>query len=234
MWAVTCLVPSDHPSSRKIANNVIALLETALKSGSFRLHHDCHLLSDFLLSLACWDIYPEELIKKIVTPSFVNAVVDQQQTLRQSRLALFLTGAHLEAPHLQLPESYFHQVSAGLRPYKIEKELTKRTLLAKLAACVDRCREELQWNDIQCGSPIPHLNIAGLAFRYKEYVILVYLSYPFQVFFSFRQKIAIEVFDSQVCMRQSSTPERLLAFKIRLLEKKGYRVYQLRPKQVYN
>lgn len=168
MWVASCLTPPNHPLCRQIAANAVEMLDAAWEAGSFHPDDDCHLLADFFLSLACWNIYPEELIKKIVTQSFLDAVVKRKQTVRQSRLALFLVAAGIEAPHLDLPVSFFNQVSADLPPHKMEKELGKRTLLVKLAGLIDRNREHFGWSGIECGSPIPHLNIAGLIFEYRQ------------------------------------------------------------------
>lgn len=168
LWSASCLFPADVVSRDRIAAKIIEQVEAGWDGGSFQVEKDCHLLSDFFLSLACWQIYPQSLIEKIVNRILVDAVLKQQQTVRQSRLALFITAAQIEASHLTLEKTLLPAVASGLPLYfKAEKELIKRPYLARLAGVIDRHREELGWENIQCCTTVPHLNLAGLTFNFK-------------------------------------------------------------------
>ena len=46
-------------------------------------------------------------------------------------------------------------------------------------------------------------------------------------YLKYREKIAVEVLDSYVCMRHSNRPERLLALKIRLSSQLSYKVIKV-------
>ena len=170
LWTASCLIPVDVISRGQIAAKIIEQVEAGWDGGSFQIENDSHLLSDFFLSLACWQIYPQSLIEKIVNRTFVDVVLKQHQTVRQSRLALFLIAAQIEASHLALENSLLPVVTSGLPLYKADKELIKRPHLARLAGVMDRRRKELDWENIQCCTTVPHLNFAGLTFTYKRYI----------------------------------------------------------------
>lgn len=167
LWTASCLVPPDEVLRQNIAIEIIDQVEIGFNNGNFNLEKDSHLLSDFFLSLACWNIYPKSLIKKIVNRSFIDTVIKQKQTVRQSRLALFIVAANIEAPSLELDHSFLDQLAANLPPYKVEKEFLKRPSLMSLAGIADRYRENLEWTNIHCHSTIPHLNLAGITFNWK-------------------------------------------------------------------
>ncbi|XP_057366003.1 uncharacterized protein LOC130686854 [Daphnia carinata] len=213
LWTASCLIPTNVISQDRIASEIIDQVDAGWRTGSFQLDQDCHLLSDFFLSLACWKIYPQPLIDKIIDRNFINVVLRQRQTVRQSRLALFLVAAQIEAPHLLLVKEFLPDIASNLPPYKIEKELVKRPQLARLAGVIDRYREELGWENIRCCTTVPHLNLAGLTFDYEG------------------RQVAVEVLDSYVCMRHSNRPERLLALKNRLSRELGYKVIELDVQQ---
>lgn len=165
LWTASCLIPPDEALRQRIATEIIDQVENGWNRGHFTLEKDCHLLSDFFLSLACWNIYPKSLIEKVVDRTFVDTVIKQKQTIRQSRLALFLAAVQIESSSLELEPTFFNQVAANLPPYKVERELLKRPHLSRLAGAIDRHREELEWNDIQCHTTVPHLNLAGITFN---------------------------------------------------------------------
>ncbi|KAK4029137.1 hypothetical protein OUZ56_022147 [Daphnia magna] len=213
LWTASCLIPTNVISQDRIASEIIDQVDAGWNTGSFQLDHDCHLLSDFFLSLACWKIYPQSLIDKIIDRSFIDVVLRQRQTIRQSRLALFLVAAQIEASHLPLVNKFLPEIASNLPPYKVEKELLKRPQLARLAGLIDRYREELGWENIHCCTTVPHLNLAGLTFDHEG------------------GKVAVEVLDSHVCMRHSNIPERLLNLKIRLSRELGYKVIELDVQQ---
>lgn len=167
LWTASCLIPAEIVSRERITRAIIEQVEAGWNSGCFLLEKDVHLLSDFFLSLACWQIYPQPLIEKIINQSFVDVVIKQQQSVRQSRLALFMVAAQVEAPNLKLDRTLLSKVASNLPPYRIEKELVKRPHLSRLAAVMDRYREQLGWENIRCSSTVPHLNFAGLTFDYK-------------------------------------------------------------------
>lgn len=167
LWTASCLIPADADSRERIATLIIEQVEAGWKGGCFLLEKDVHLLSDFFLSLACWQIYPQSLIEKVINRSFVDVVIKQQQSVRQSRLALFMVAAQIEAPNLKLDRTLLSKVAFNLPPYRVEKELVKRPHLSRLAAVMDRYKEQLGWENIHCSSTVPHLNFAGLTFDCK-------------------------------------------------------------------
>ena len=168
LWTTSCLLPAEDASCQEIAKEVIELVDISLRRGVFQLEKDCHLLSDLLLSLACWKIYPEALIEQIINQNFIECILKQQQTIRQSRLALFMVAAQVEAPHLGLNDAFLQNVAFGLPPFRVEKELMKRPHLARIAAAVDSSKVNLSFKDIKCGTTVPHLNIAGLTFNWER------------------------------------------------------------------
>lgn len=166
LWTTSCLIPTNVTSRDRIASEIIDQVDAGWSAGSFQLDHDCHLLSDFFLSLACWKIYPQLLIDKVIDRTFIDVVLKQKQTVRQSRLALFLVAAQIEAS-LPLLNEFLPEIASNLPQYKTEKELIKRPQLARLAGIIDRHREELGWENIHCCTTVPHLNVAGLTFNYE-------------------------------------------------------------------
>lgn len=167
MWSASCLIPTEVSSREKIALKIIEQVNTSWSEDGFQLEKDCHLLSDFFLSLACWQIYPKSLIESVINQNFIECVIKQKQTVRQSRLALFLVSAQIEAPYLAVDRSLLPQVAFNLPPYRVEKELSKRPYLSRFAAFIDRKREQLGWENIHCFSTIPHLNFAGITFDFQ-------------------------------------------------------------------
>jgi hypothetical protein len=168
LWTASCLIPTDIISRDKIAAEIIDQVYNGWTYGSFQLDKDWHLLADFFLSLACWKIYPVSLIEKIINRNFIDIVLNQKKTIRQSRLALFLEAARIEVPHLSAMQKFLPEISLNLPTYKAEKELSKRPQLASLANVIDRSKEELGWENIHCCTTVPHLNYAGLTFNYKR------------------------------------------------------------------
>lgn len=73
LWALSCLVVGEQrlPTAHQIADVLVPQLEAAWDLGHFFREADsCHLMSDALLSLACWNIYPARLIDKVIVPPF--------------------------------------------------------------------------------------------------------------------------------------------------------------------
>jgi hypothetical protein len=126
------LIPTNIISRDQIAAEIIDQVYTGWNSGSFQLDKDWHLLADFFLSLACWKIYPASLIEKIIDRRFIDIVLNQKKTIRQSRLALFMEAARIEVPHLSMIKKFLPEISLKLPAYKEEKELIKRPRLSIL------------------------------------------------------------------------------------------------------
>ena len=171
---------------------MIPFLEEAWDGGHLQVAENCHLVSDAFLSLACWNTYPKTLIEKVInnsiliineltnyiyniqvmTKSFVDLVLSENSskqltTLRQSRLALFLVAAEIEAPHLSLPETLKKQV---LSSRMLQQRERKREKLVQLVGAMHQQSEKLGWTEIHYHSLIPHLNIAGLTFISNGYL----------------------------------------------------------------
>ena len=174
IWALTSLAPSS-PTAQLIANEMVQQLEQAWDRGHLRDPDSCHHLADIFLSLACWNIYPENLIKKTVDQSFIDHVVSgrdsiayrKRYTVRQSRLALFLVAAGIEAPHLELPDAFSRAVTAFRNPQFPQRTVKTREPLLRLADTVRDHAAILGWTNVNYCSIIPYLNIAGLVFNYK-------------------------------------------------------------------
>jgi len=214
MWSLSCLV-FDEAYKEEIATKMIYLVERCLGENLFQQRD--HLLLDFILSLATWKVYPQHLIESFVTESFVHNFLSEQTARRHGQLALFMWMAKLEAPHLNLPWTCYTTITTNLAPFHPENELKKRSYLDRLFEIV-RLQAQLEdWQDVQCTSIIPHINIAGITFN------------------SGSDRIAIEVLDASVCMRRCKMPARMLTLKMRLATHLGFKVIPMsHQKNVYN
>lgn len=169
MWALSCIATEPSSERDEIADSLIQQVDEALKKGLFNRNknEDCHLLSDFLLSLACWRLYPQSLVKNIINRQFVDAVIGRNGSFRLSRLALFLVAARIEAPHLKLDDSFLTDIANCVPPFLVNQELKRRPQLGQLTNAIILNKDLLGCEDIKCCSSVPHLNIGGVTFLYK-------------------------------------------------------------------
>lgn len=162
IWSLSCVV-SDETHKQEIASKMINLVDRYLSEGLFKQRD--HLLLDFFLSLATWQVYPQHLIKPLVTESFIHKFLSEQIPQRHWQLALFIWMARLEVPHLNLPWSCYATITENLAPFHPQYELKKRKYLGWLYETIRSQAAEEGWEDVQCASIIPHINIAGITFN---------------------------------------------------------------------
>lgn len=162
MWSLSCLV-SDETLKQEIASKMIYLVDRCLTKGLFERRD--HLLLDFFLSLATWQVYPQHLIETLITESFVENFLNEQIAERHWQLALFIWMAKLEVPHFSLPWSYYATINVNLFPFLPQNDLKKRKYLGRLYETIRLHADVENWKEVQCTSIIPHINIAGITFR---------------------------------------------------------------------
>lgn len=177
-WALSCVRPTVHTLPPSLVETLIQLIDSCWKRGQF--HDQWPLVSDFLLSLACWQVYPQHLIENVLDHRLASRMRNEEptdgQTIRRSRLALFLVAAQIEAPHLNLADEWRRWLH-DVRPANVVGDhptewrgLKKRMYPASLHQLLIPIADVEGWRDLRCGSVVAHLNIDGITFSSQGYV----------------------------------------------------------------
>ena len=171
LWALTCIRPAFTSLPLSTANKVIDYLVQQVEIRWTKdLFGSNHLAWDFLLSLAVWQIYPKNLIEKILNNQFAAEVLTLEDWRNQSRrlslLVLFIEAARIEAPHVRLP-AQCQQIIDRYRPVSGgHKGLKKRMFLTSLYKALIQHAPNENWQDFRYDTTLVP-NVAGITFTYK-------------------------------------------------------------------